>query len=166
MQVSAKDIAIVEIPPTRRAIRKFVNFSHALYRDDPRYVPNLRFDDINVLLPQKNPAFAYCEAKYFMAYVNGKPAGKIAAIINYAYIDKWGRKNGRFGFTADAEWYEYQLIIPEKGNDKIARFSELSKERNGLRRVNLQSKKQLYDVAPNVFRLINTCFPICIVPLN
>ncbi len=86
MKEPARNISIVEIPPNRRTIRKFVNFTHALYRDNPRYVPNLRFDDINVLLPKKNPAFEYCEAKYFMAYKRGSPVGKIAAIINYAYI--------------------------------------------------------------------------------
>ncbi len=81
--------------------------------------------------------------------------GTFTTLYNFPYYPEI---LSRLGFTADAEWYEYQLIIPEKGNDKIARFSELSKKRNALRRVNLQSKKQLYDVAPNVFRLINTCF--------
>jgi hypothetical protein len=61
-------------------------------------VPPLTTDEINTPRKDRNPAFQYCEARYWMAYVDGKAAGRIAGIINYSYIEKWGLKYARFGW--------------------------------------------------------------------
>ena len=55
-------------------------------------------DDINTLSPDKNPAFEFCESEYFMAYRDGKPVGRIAAIINHKVNKKDNKKELRFGF--------------------------------------------------------------------
>jgi len=46
----------------------------------------------------KNPAFDFCEAKYWLAYKDGKPAGRIAGIINYSFIKTWKQPFARFGW--------------------------------------------------------------------
>ena len=91
-------IEIKEIYPTRGELKKFIHFSIDLYKDNEYYVPPLILDEINTLKPQKNPAFEFCESKYFMAYIDGKPVGRIAGIINKQVNEKTGINEVRFGF--------------------------------------------------------------------
>ena len=91
---------------TKKEIGKFVDFRTNLYKDDPYAVPYLYDDEVNSLLPSKNPAFEFCEAEYYMAYRDGKPVGRVAAIINHKANGLWNQKNVRFGhfdFIDDAE---------------------------------------------------------------
>ena len=82
----------------RKGLKAFVRFPYSIYKDDPHWVPPLDMDDMGTLSPDKNPAFAYCEAELWMAYRDGKPAGRIAGIVNRRYIEKWGQKRARFGW--------------------------------------------------------------------
>ena len=91
---------------SKKEIGKFVDFRTNLYKDDPYAVPYLYDDEVNSLLPSKNPAFEFCEAEYYMAYRDGKPVGRVAAIINHKANGLWNQKNVRFGhfdFIDDAE---------------------------------------------------------------
>ena len=81
-------IEIKELEPTRANLRRFTKFQIDLYRDNPWYVPPLINDDVNTLDPGRNPAFDFCEAVYFMAYREGRPVGRIAAIINRQVNEK------------------------------------------------------------------------------
>lgn len=62
---------------TRREIKEFVKFPEKLYRDEPNWVPEIFMDEMNNLDRKKNPAFDYCEAKYFMAYRDGESVGEL-----------------------------------------------------------------------------------------
>ena len=65
----------------------------------------------------QNPAFAYCKAKYWMVYKDNKPAGRVAGIINYWAIEKWGKKYARFGwldFIDDPEVVKCLLGLVEE----------------------------------------------------
>lgn len=77
-------------------IKDFVNFQYKLYKGDKNWIPSLKSDEINSLIPEKNPAFAFCKAKFYLAYENGKIAGRIGAIINEKYNEKTGEKLIRF----------------------------------------------------------------------
>ena len=92
-------VTIRAIEATKRELEKYVQFGIDLYKGNPCYVPPLVFDDVNTLLPEKNPAFEICEAQSFMAYRNGKPVGRITGIINRMLNEKSGRKEARFGFV-------------------------------------------------------------------
>jgi GNAT superfamily N-acetyltransferase len=91
------DIQIKEAT-TRAEMKAFINFTDELYKNNPYFVPPLRFDEATTLSSKKNPAFDYCEAKYWLAYRNNKVVGRIAGIINNAYIEKWKNKYIRFGW--------------------------------------------------------------------
>ena len=75
-----------------------MNFGIDLYKGNPYNVPPLIYDDVNTLNPAVNPAFDFCEAEYFMAYRDGKPVGRIAAIINHNVNRYSKKKDLRFGF--------------------------------------------------------------------
>ncbi|MBM3151646.1 MAG: hypothetical protein FJZ96_05495 [Chloroflexi bacterium] len=79
-------------------LKKFINFPLELYRDNPYYVPALFFDELNTLRRDRNPAFEHCEARYWLAVKDGRPAGRVAAILNHKHIEKWGQDYLRFGW--------------------------------------------------------------------
>ncbi|MDE5643982.1 MAG: N-acetyltransferase [Muribaculaceae bacterium] len=92
-------VTVKEIAPTSEQLRKYVQFGIDLYKGNDCYVPPLIFDEIATLSPEKNPAFDYCSAQSFMAYRDGKPVGRITAIINSAVNNKYGERTMRFGFV-------------------------------------------------------------------
>ncbi|MBD5337225.1 MAG: N-acetyltransferase [Bacteroides sp.] len=99
-------IEIRQITPTRSELKKFVQFQIDLYEGNAFFVPPLISDDVNTLDPQKNPAFDFTDAAYFMAYRDGKPVGRIVGMINRQVNEKLGEADARFGwidFTDDAE---------------------------------------------------------------
>ena len=100
-------VEIREIQPTKSNLLKFVHFPiDTLYRDSEYFVPPLVTDEINTLRPDKNPAFDFCEAVYYLAYRDGKIVGRVAGIINHVCNERSGKKEARFSyidFIDDAE---------------------------------------------------------------
>ncbi|MCH5229387.1 MAG: N-acetyltransferase [Muribaculaceae bacterium] len=92
-------IEIKKIEPTKSNLKKFIQFQIDLYKDHPFFVPPLISDDLGTLSPDKNPAFDFCDAVYFMAYKDGKPVGRIAGIINKQVNEKHNTATARFGFV-------------------------------------------------------------------
>ncbi len=91
---------------TKRDLKRFIRFNYKLYKGNPYSVPDLFDDMLNTFNKQKNAAFEFCEADYFLAYKDGKIVGRVAAIINHKANQAWGKKDVRFGwidFTDDAE---------------------------------------------------------------
>lgn len=92
-------IEIRTVNPTKKELKKFVKFGIDHYKGNSFFVPPLVMDDVNTLRPDKNPAFDFCEAQSFMAFRDGKPVGRITAIINKRVNERTGQKNMRFGFV-------------------------------------------------------------------
>lgn len=92
-------IEIRPVRPVKSELRRFVQFGIDLYKDNPYFVPPLVMDDVNTLLPDRNPAFDFCEAQSFMAYRDGKPVGRITGIINSVVNARTGKNTVRFGFV-------------------------------------------------------------------
>lgn len=79
-------------------LRRFIEFNYDLYAGNPYSVPVLYSDEVNTLSKDKNAAFEFCEAEYFMAFRDNKLVGRVAAIINHRANEKWNRKTVRFGW--------------------------------------------------------------------
>jgi GNAT superfamily N-acetyltransferase len=88
----------IQVLPVRnnRQKKDFVNLPFQIYKDNPYWVPPLIRDEKKVMDPGHNPALGFCDAEFWLAYRDGKPVGRIAAIINHRYNEKTGEKNGRF----------------------------------------------------------------------
>lgn len=72
---------------------------------------------VNTLSKDKNAAFEFCEAEYFLAFKDDKPVGRVAAIINNRANKTWNKKEVRFGwidFIDDAEVSEALINEVEK----------------------------------------------------
>ncbi len=91
-------VSLVKVE-TIRQLKQFVDFPLELYRNVPQYVPAPRFDELRTLRKDKNPAFEFCEASYWLAYKDDRVVGRIAGIINHRYIEKWGNHYARFGWV-------------------------------------------------------------------
>lgn len=59
-----------------------MEFPLTLYRDSPYYVPDILSSQVADMQREKNPAFAYCEARCFLAYRDGEIVGRVACILN------------------------------------------------------------------------------------
>lgn len=82
----------------RKQLDSFINFHYDLYEGSPYDVPSLYSDELNTLSKDRNAAFEFCEAEYFLAYKDGRLAGRVAAIINHRANDRWAQSNVRFGW--------------------------------------------------------------------
>ncbi len=82
----------------KRGLEAFIQFHYDLYRNDPYDAPNLHSDEVATLSKNRNAAFEFCEAEYFLAYKEDRVVGRVAAIINRKANEKWQRKSVRFGW--------------------------------------------------------------------
>lgn len=92
MRITVKEVT------DKKGLRTFIRFPHRLYKAHPCFIPPLLLDEEGTLRQDKNPAFEYCDARYWLAYKDDKVVGRIAGIVNKAYIQKWGRRYIRFGW--------------------------------------------------------------------
>ena len=83
---------------TRRDIREFVLFPWRVYKNDPNWVPPIIMDMFRMLNRRRSPFFEFGEAAYFLAYRDGRCAGRISAHVNRHHNDFHGTKDGFFGF--------------------------------------------------------------------
>ena len=98
-------------------LKKFVDFQYELYEGNKYWVPPLKKEETFLLRRDKNPAFDFCETKYWLAYKDGKIVGRIAGIINQKFNDKFNKKIMRFGwfdFIDDAEVSDKLLSAVEE----------------------------------------------------
>ncbi|NPV02709.1 MAG: hypothetical protein HPY53_15150, partial [Brevinematales bacterium] len=63
-------------------MKKFIKLPWAIYKDDPLWAPDLLMDLKKRVNKKKHPFFEYGDADFFMAYKDGEPVGRIAAIEN------------------------------------------------------------------------------------
>ncbi len=91
------DIIVKEVK-IKSDLKKFIRFPFEIYKDNKYWVPPLIMDDLKTLRKETNPAFDFCEAKYWLAYKDEKIVGRIAGIINHKFNEKWNQKSARFGW--------------------------------------------------------------------
>lgn len=80
----------------KKDLVKFVKFPFRLYKNSPYWVPPIIKEELRTLDKTKNPVFKNATARLFLAYKDGRLAGRIAAIINRFEVDK--QKKVRFGW--------------------------------------------------------------------
>ena len=76
--------------------KKFFKFVIDLYKGNKCASPNLYADEFAEFDPAVNDAFRFCECKMFLAYKDGKIAGRVAGIWHKGVNEKFGYKQLRF----------------------------------------------------------------------
>ncbi len=83
---------------SKAALKNFIEFPWKVYRGDPNWVPPL-ISDVEFILGKENPFWEHAEKQLFVALDgSGKPAGRIAGVIDRRYEEFHGEKLGFFGF--------------------------------------------------------------------
>lgn len=91
-----ESIKIIEVK-TKKELNNFITVPFSLYPSNSLYSPQLIRDQIIHFSPA-NPFFKHAEIKFFIAYKDGKAAGRVVSIINYKHIDFHKEDAGFFGF--------------------------------------------------------------------
>ncbi len=83
---------------SKKELKYFISFPYHLYKDNKFFIPPLRFDEMKTLNKEVNPAFDFCESKYWLVYKDDCIVGRVAGIINSKFNDKFDKKEARFGW--------------------------------------------------------------------
>ncbi|HRN26703.1 MAG TPA: hypothetical protein PL018_09060 [Ignavibacteriaceae bacterium] len=83
---------------SKKDLKDFIAFPYKLYKDNKYFIPPLRIDEMKTLNKKSNPAFDFCESKYWLVYKDERIVGRVAGIINTKFNDKFDKKSARFGW--------------------------------------------------------------------
>lgn len=76
-------------------IKEFINFPFGLYKENKFWIPPIKKEEFKQIDPKTNPAYKFCDARFWTAWEEKKCVGRVGAIINHTYNDKIGKKMGR-----------------------------------------------------------------------
>lgn len=82
---------------TKRNLKEFINFPFELYKNSPYWVGELKRDTRRLLSP-KNAFWKHAENQMFLAYKDGKLAGRLMALVNHLHNEYQKENIGFFGF--------------------------------------------------------------------
>ncbi len=90
----------IEIRPviTPSDYRHFIYLPEKIHRDHANWVHPIYLDDREYFNPKKNKSFSYCDTVLYLAWKDGRPAGRIMGIIHHPYNNLHGEKHVRFSF--------------------------------------------------------------------
>ena len=92
MSVTIKTVSSV------KDFKTFARFANRLYKGNKYYVPSMPMDDLSTFSKEKNAAFEFSDAEFYLAYKDGEVVGRVAAIINHKANEAWKVKQERFGW--------------------------------------------------------------------
>lgn len=105
---------------TKSELKTFVKFPFTLYKGSPYWVPPIINDELKTFDKHENPVFKDAEARFFMAYKNGKMVGRVVAVINWIEVKQQNVKKMRFG------WFDFidDLEVSKALLDKVAEIGK------------------------------------------
>lgn len=95
---------MIEIIPvdTKAKQKQFVEFPFDLYKTCPQWVPPFKSDVYMMMNKNKHPFYEHSDADFFLALMDGKVVGRIAALENKAF--------NAYHKTKDSEFYLFECI--------------------------------------------------------
>jgi len=90
----------IKVVDSGRDMKRFVMLPYKLHKNDPNWIPQLISHERTQFNPARNPAFDYCDSRFFLAIRDGEVVGRVVAIINRKLVEKLESNTGRFG------WFE------------------------------------------------------------
>lgn len=85
---------------------EFIRVPRIIYQDCPQYVPDLDSDVRKLFDVRETPGLEFSDIQPFIAYRDGKLAGRVVGIVNRKANKRWETKNVRFSmieFVDDLE---------------------------------------------------------------
>lgn len=81
----------------------FVDLPYRLHAASPQWIPDLRAETVALLSPHAHPFWETAQRELFLALRDGRPVGRIAAIVDTKYNAWAGENAGAFGFFSCEE---------------------------------------------------------------
>lgn len=85
---------------TQKEMKQFVTFPFGLYKDNAYWVPPMINDEVKSF-DRSNKIFETVDVKFYMAYKDNQPVGRVAAIINWTEVKEMKKAKVRFG------WFDF-----------------------------------------------------------
>ncbi len=89
---------IVVVGKDRKLQKQFIRLAWDIYKDDPNWVPPLLMSLEEGVNFRRNAFYDVNVCESFLALRDGKPVGRITALVNYGHNERFGEKRGFFGF--------------------------------------------------------------------
>ncbi len=99
---------------TKKELKEYIKFPFSLYKDNEYWVPPIIADELETFDKTKNPAFENAEAYFYLAYKDGKIAGRVTAIINWDEVNNQQKSKVRFGWFDVIDDIEVTKSLLEK----------------------------------------------------
>ncbi len=100
-------------------LKLFASIPLTIYKGDPFFVPQLIAEEVKLIDEKNNPFYKNAQRKLFIAYKNGKIAGRIAAIVNKAHNKAHNDKIGFFGFFESVDDFEVAKSLFKKAEEYL-----------------------------------------------
>ena len=108
---------IVTAVQTRKEKSQFFRLPWTLYRGDPHWIPPLRRNQLELLNYKPHPFYDYAEIQTFVAYRDGQPCGRVAAILNPIHNERYQETRGFFGFFESVDDTEVARRLLDAAGD-------------------------------------------------
>lgn len=89
---------IVKPVETRRERKQFLELPWEINCDDPNWMPPLRENQQELVGFKRHPFYNDAEVQTYLALSDGRPVGRLAAILNHAHNRLHKEERGFFGF--------------------------------------------------------------------
>ncbi|MCQ9155093.1 hypothetical protein [Acidomonas methanolica] len=97
--MSSTPAATITVRPvaSRKELRLFIRLPRLLYKGMAGYVAPLDLEQTDLLHPKRSGTFRHASIRYFLAWRNGAPCGRIAAIVDPIAMEAWNARTAAFG---------------------------------------------------------------------
>ena len=124
--MTCKTVSVAEVTSDKDLLA-FIRFPWEIYKGDPCWVPPLIKDLLQKFSPD-HPFRSHSEMVLYLAYQEGRIAGRIAGVIDHNYISFHQEKIGFFGFfesipearVAEALLARVRNWLKDRGMEKVA----------------------------------------------
>ena len=106
---------------TAEDLDRFVELPWSIYTPDSLWVPNLKKQDRELLSPGEHPFWKTARRELFLALRDGRPVGRIAAIVDEKYNAYAGERCGAFGFFECRDDREAAHALLQAAHDWLRR---------------------------------------------
>lgn len=81
-----------------QALKAFIEFPYGVYANDPVWVAPLRSEQAAQFDPKRNPLLEHCDWQLFLLEEDGKPSGRVMAMVDRLANEYWKDPVGLFGY--------------------------------------------------------------------
>ena len=101
--------------------KQFLELPWTIYRGDPNWVPPLRQNQAELTGYKPHPFYEVAQKQPFLALRDGKPCGRVLAIINPVHNERFNEQRGMFGFFECTDDEEAALGLFAAARDWLAK---------------------------------------------